>query len=574
MAIKINAKNTFVYSALLFCIIALSIVVIHAIGFSNKGFELSDETFYLFFTLNFNSETFVLSNFGLLNKLSCFNEVSLVNLRLAKFIYQSLAVVVFVFSLFKLLNFRKYIVSNANKSFIMIIALMTSYCNYDYLPMTLSYNTWSLILMLFCFSIIFIEYTINKKSYALITSVVFGFLCFGLFLVKFPNAFIAVFFYFVFNVFSIKSNFWYKFLGLVIGGVIGYLVFLNNLGDLKNIIINYYAAIFEVKHVQANSYLTQVVDFLILCYDKQFLLVELLVILTAVIVKKYVTVYKTAFIFLVIIFNYYLSSFFFKGNSVALYNDFIAGSIFIINIFLFVFMANEKESLVFPRKEEVIIVTSLFVMPVCLMLGTNNLFYYTSSQTMVFSIIAALIYLIYSNQLNASFLAIKCVVVCIFILSILKQGAVETPYRQNNLLAKKYPLHFSEALNGINESYEAFVDYNVINELTKKLNPSNRPVLTFFNHFGVHYLTGNRIFPDSQISDAEDLIIADEYVLTKANFDDSLDLLIIPETVENSAKFKAMFSRFGVNLGENYKMVFMYEFLSTHEKVYMYKKLI
>ena len=88
MAAKINVKNSFVYLALLFCVIALVVVVSTIFKFADKGFQLSDETFYLRYSLNFNSGNFGVTNFGLLNNLFCFVHPTILNLRLAKLIYQ------------------------------------------------------------------------------------------------------------------------------------------------------------------------------------------------------------------------------------------------------------------------------------------------------------------------------------------------------------------------------------------------------------------------------------------------------------------------------------------------------
>ncbi len=572
MAIKINSKHTLVYMALLFCVITLFFIVANIIRFSNKGFELSDETFYLYFSWHFNSNTYSNTNFGLLNKLVCFNNPNLVNLRFAKFIYQTLAVLVFVFSIFKFLEARKYFIGRLQKTFILLIALMASYVNYDYLPMTLSYNTWSLVLMLLCFSLVFLEYNQTKKYSSVLTSICFGFICFGLFLTKYPNAFIALFIYFLFNLFSIKNNLGYKILGLIIGVFLGYVVFVNNIQDLKNILHNYYAVIFDIKHIKANSYADQLFDFLILCYEKQFLIIELLVIVLSVIIKKHVRVYKNVVIYIPLVINYYLSTLFFEGNSAVLYNDFLVASLFIINVFLFVYLSSEQKEPVFLKRDYILIIVALFLMPIGLMLGTNNLFYYTTSQTMIFSIIASLIFLIITKQLSLTFLVLKTTMISVFALSVLYHGAVKNPYRQNNLLEKNYPLHFTDQLNGIYESHDRFVDYTAINYLTNHFNKSKKEIVTFFNHFGLCYLNGCEVFPESQISDSESLIGGNEYLLKRVKFDTRADLLIVPESIEGNSKFKEMFSKFGVKLNENYQLVYVYQFLSTHEKIYFYKK--
>ena len=572
MAAKINVKNSFVYLALLFCVIALVVVVSTIFKFADKGFQLSDETFYLRYSLNFNSGNFGVTNFGLLNNLFCFGHPTILNLRLAKLIYQSLAIVIFIFSLFHFLKHKGFVITTTQKVFILVIALMTSFCNYDYLPMTLSYNIWSLILTALCFSVIFIEYSSVKLSSSVITSVMYGFLCFSLFLAKLPNAVIMVFMYVVFNLFSIKRHTLVKILGALIGTGLAYFVFLNNFQDLKNIIDNYYVTLFEVKHVQANSYFTQLHDFFLFCVQKQYILFELLVVLLAVITKMLLHKYKALAASGILLVNYVFASYFFKGNSVELYNDFMAATLLIINAFLFTYLFYENRGLPLPKKEFGFIIFFLFVIPFLLMLGTDNQFYYTTSQTMVFSIVAVIIYQLYAKQLNVYFLAWQSSVICVFISCILYQGAVKTPYRQNNLLLKTFPMHFSEPIDGLYESYESFVDYTSMNVLVNEFNGNKKPVVTFFNHIGLSYLNNCKVFPETIISDGDHVMYYNEYILTRYHFDDRFDLIVVPESVENNDKFKVLFSKYGVFLKENYKLQYVYKLLSTGEKVYFYKK--
>jgi hypothetical protein len=232
----------------------------------------------------------------------------------------------------------------------------------------------------------------------------------------------------------------------------------------------------------------------------------------------------------------------------------------------------ENRGLPLPKKEFAFIIIFLFVVPFLLMLGTDNLFYYTSSQTMVFSIIAVIIYQLYAKQLNVYFLALQSSILCLFIICVLYQGGIKTPYRQTNLLVKSYPMHFSEPIDGIYESYESFVDYTTMNVLVNKFNGSNKPVVTFFNHIGISYLNNCKVFPETIISDGDHVMYYNEYILTRYNFDDRFDLIVVPETVENNDKFKVLFSKYGVFLKENYKMQYVYKLLSTGEKVYFYKK--
>jgi len=574
MAVKINFKNSFVHLALLFCLIAVFFVIVNIFRFIDKGFELSDETFYLSNSLNFNSSNYGFTYFGLLNNFFCFGHPTLLNLRLAKLIYQSFAILIFTFSIFHFLQHRGFSISKLQKVFILIIALMTSFCNYDYLPMTLSYNSWSLIITALCFSVIFIEYTIVNAYSSFTASLIYGFLFFSLFLTKLPNAVIILFIYLVFNLFSIKINILIKFFGIITGVYIGYMIYLNNFQDLKNILENYYVTLFEVKHVKANSYLNQFYAFFIFCIKQKYILFELLIVLLTIISKKLFIQYKNFTTGIILLANYAFAGCFFKGNSVELYNDFVVASVLIMNVILFSYLYYENIGFPLPKKEFALIIFFLFVIPFLLMLGTDNLFYYTTSQTMVFTMIAILIYQIYLRQLSVIFLALHCSIICVFIICILYQGAVKRPYRQKNLMLKTYPIHFSEPIEGIYESYEKFVDYTTINILVNKFNTSKKPVFTFFNHIGLSYINNCKVFPETIISDGEHVMYYNDYILTRYHFDDRFDLLVLPETVENSQKFKQLFTKYGVFFKENYKLRYVYRFLSTGEKVYFYKKQI
>lgn len=578
MAIKIKSHNIFVFIALVVCLIALFIVVFGIFYFSNRGFELSDETFYLYNSNNFNPNIYITQNFGSINKLSCFNYPTLINLRLAKFFYQTLVVLFFLITLFKYLKYKDYFISKTEKMFMLIIGLLASYINYDYLPMTLSYNSWSLIFMLLCFGLVFIEFT-NKKTFInIITALLFGFISFCLFLIKFPNFFIAFFIYGFFNIFFIRKNSVIKACFIGLGILSAYFVLINDYSSLMSVFKNYWVSIFEVKHTGGNPYLSQFYNFYLFCIEQKFIIIELVVFLVAILIKKYFSKYKIHLLTSLLIVNFSFSLFFIKGNGDKLYNDFLGVSIFIINTFLFLYVFNEtdnrKKSQVesLRKYDELFLIVSLLLMPIGLMIGTNNDFYYTTSQTAIFPIIGVIIFLIIrKTQFHLNFIAFKSILFSFFILGVLYFGAIKKPYRQFDLTCKNYPLNFSKELNGVYESKEKFSDFYSLNILINYFNQAQKPVFVFFNHMGIFYIGNTQIFPESPISDSEHLISTDEYILDRLNFSDNLDLLLLPETVEKSEKFKSMFRKYNVKINSNYKLVYVYQFVSSNEKVYLYK---
>lgn len=578
MAIKIKSQNIFVFIALLLCLFALFTIVLGGFYFSNKGFELSDETFYLYNSNNFNPNIYITQNFGSINKLSCFNNPTLINLRLAKFFYQTLTVLFFLITLFNYLKYKHYFISKKEKMFIVIIGLLASYINYDYLPMTLSYNSWSLIFMLLCFGLLFIEFTNKNIAVNVITALLFGFISFCFFLIKFPNFFIALFIYSFFNIFFIKKSNFIKTCSFLIGLLVAYFVLINDYLSLISIFKNYRASIFEVKHTDGNPYLAQFYNFYLFCIEQKFIIIELIIFLVAIVIKKYFSKYKIYTSVLLLLFNFSFLLLFIKGNGDKLYNDFLGVSIFIINTFLFVYIFNKPDNSnksyfgSFKKKEELFLICSLLLMPIGLMIGTNNDFYYTTSQTSIFAVIGVIVFLIIKKTpFQLDFIAFKTVLFSFFVLGVLYFGAIKNPYRQFDLANKNYPINFSKELDGIYESKERFIDFYSLNNLVNTFNQNKKPVFVFFNHMGIFYIGNTKIFPESPISGAEHLISIDEYILDRLNFSDNLDLLLLPESVEKSEKFRTMFRKYNVRINYNYKLVYVYQFLSSKEKVYLYK---
>ena len=73
------------------------------------------------------------------------------------------------------------------------------------------------------------------------------------------------------------------------------------------------------------------------------------------------------------------------------------------------------------------------------------------------------------------------------------------------------------------------------------------------------------------LSTKERMLEYNDYVLSKSDIKQSKPLLLLPDTVIDNLKFKALFSKYHINLNQNYKQVFHYQFISNKEKIYFYK---
>lgn len=572
MVNSLKDKSILIIASLLLSFVAFIILIVSAIYFSNKGFEISDETFYLYFSEHINPKIYLTQNFGILNKIACFGQLSIANLRLAKLFYQLAAILFFSYSLLSYLKSKHIILSKNHQVLITIILCMSSFVNYDYLPMTLSYNTWTLILGLVGFSLILLELSKTTKITQVICSFSIGFVVFGLFLVKFPNAIIMLGIYGFINLFYNKNYWGIKFVAFFTGIIFSFFVLLHNVSDFRNIIENYKAVLFDIQYISPNSYPIQLIDFWNICVNLGYIKFELAIVLLTVLIYRFNQKKRLLINYLPILINCIAACFFFIGNSQNLYNDFIVIGLLMMNVIIYVAFNRDRVAKEAMFSEINVVVFLLILTPILLMIGTNNLFYYTASQTSCFCIAGLIILVTNTRKVDHVFVPLMSVLVCAFALSVNYNGAIKTPYRQNNLLEKKFPIHFHPSIDGIYESYDRFVDYTALNILVTRLNSKNSDVVTFFNYIGLSYIANVKFSPESPISDADYLIDANKYILNREKFNNSADLLVVPSTVHNSIAFKNMFELYGITLGSNYKLVYSYTFLSTKEIVFFYKK--
>lgn len=580
----VKFKNILIKFSLLFGILALVSIVIGVYQYSSYGFELSDETFYLYHSNYYNPNKFITSNFGLLNRAVCFGNPTLINLRYAKLIYQLIAVLFFVWSLLKYLKYKSIVVNKTSEILVYIIIIITSFGHYDYLPMTLSYNSWSLILMLLVFSLLFIELTKKTLISSVITSLLMGVLCFCLFITKFPNSIIVMGLYAFFNLFYIKKDILVKIIGFIVGLFITFFLILKNTHNLFALIENYRITIFDIKHAESNLYFKQIYKILIVCsehkiYTFLFMMTLLIILITGYYLMKKIknntSPRKYIYCYSLLIAELLFSLLFIKGNGYKTYNDFISVFIFIVNPYLFVYLFkyNNETILLFFKNELNVVILTLLITPVLLMLGTNNAFYYSISPTMVFAFSSSLIYLLKLNKNCVDYLSVYNITVCLFILTILYFGGIKKPYRQTDLNDKNYPLTFSPLLKGISESKNAFIDYSSVNYILNNLNKEHMPFLTFFEFYGFTVINSNSIFTDLPLSSQERSLEYDDYMLKRSDIVISKPLLLIPESVTKNSKFIQLFKNNNIYLNHDYKLIYSYKFKSIDETINFYKSI-
>lgn len=582
MNIKPSYKQLFIQGTILFSFIVLLTIVCSIIHYSNRGFEMSDEAYYLMNSNYYNHSSYNVSAFGLLNNLACFGNATLINLRFAKLFLQLVGVLFFAWSLLRYLDFKSITIDGKQKALLFILIAVTSFGHYDYVPMTLSYNSWSLILMLFCFALILLEFIITSKGISLLTSLLVGVLCFSLFVAKLPNGIIAMGLYGMFNLFYIKKHTILKIGGFFIGVYVGYLFILNTPEHLVALIENYRITLFEVKHAESGLYLKQIYKVLVICgQHKLKTVIGLAIALIGLLggiklissIKKNKTEKKQTYSYMLFVLGFICCIPFCKGNGYKTYNDFVSVGLLILNPVLFVYLHKSSSIKIFSffKNDMNMVIIVLLLMPVFLMLGTNNAFYYSVSPTMVFAFSGVLIYLVKSKTPYTLYLPLFSVSSCLFIVSILYFGGIKKPYKQSSLTHKTYPIMFNPLLKGIYESKDAFVDYTSVNYLINRFNKDHQPFLTFFNFYGFAVINNNQVVPEMPLSSQNRMLEFNDYVLSKSAINHSSPLLLLPDTVVINTKFIELFSKYHINLNQNYKLVYQYRFMSNKEKICFYK---
>ncbi len=477
------------YSAVLLTLISIILYTVYFI-FSNlnKGFELSDESYYAVATIKpYEYKTFA-SCFGLINNKLCFGAHGLYQLRLFKFFYQTIGLILFCISLYHF--FKNKFPQHIKISLVTILLIFISgYSNYDYLPQTLSYNSWSLILALFFWTCFLFILTSKNKKTEIGLNLIIGFILTCLFYSKLPNALVLLGFLAAYYLFFKRSGVLLSAASVLIGLVLALLFLWSNYVTFKTISGEMFNDMLNVNHAGIGLYIEQIKDFA-LNFNLYLVLLEVLIGVGLFFIKGKL---KYLLLLIPIVINSTASLNCFGGNGFQVNNDFTFVFLLLINfVFLFIVFKNELKI----NKEMLLIFLMLLASPLLLAVGTNNSLFYTSSQLMVFFIAAAVIIsLSCFNAYTFAWVNLTAVFMAVFILSILSQGMFLKPYRQTSLNDKNLPMFFSNEMKGIYESKERFILFYKLNEMVKRNNPNQYPISASFPYLGASYLSENTNMP-------------------------------------------------------------------------------
>ncbi len=512
----------------------------------NKGFELSDESYYLLCTKYPLDTSLLNSSFGLINHRLAFGLNDLYSLRLFKLIYQLLFLGIFAraFFLFAIRNLKA---KRNNVLLLSVLVIISGLSNYDYLPMTLSYNSWSLNFgLLFWSGLLFAHITESKKGLAF-SNMLMGLSVLFLFYTKAPNALVMGFVFVLYTLLFQRKNLLNTFLLFGLGKIAGIIILFLSFDDFRNTTINLYQTILNTKHTEVGSYFGQISEMISNGLGIRFFLLQGVLLASMYFIRRLNL--NVMMGLLLLAFNTYFTWSYFKGNSYDVSNEFKVFTVFAFNclatIILFFSGTYDLKNIFVP--------VLLILSPFLLAAGTSNSIFYTSSQLIVLSIAGLFLLLLRINKSEMDlYYAYSSVFFMFFIGSFLYHGMIKTPYRQTNLISKATILPKSAQVKNIFETNERLVKFKELSDKLKLHNAQDLPVLSSPPVLGGLLLTEMKPFAICWIADPDEMAGANAEYFRKMNLKASKPFLVISEQILNGPDQNRIFKEGGMDLRADY----------------------
>lgn len=512
----------------------------------NKGFELSDESYYLLCT-KYPLDTILLnSSFGLINHRLAFGFNDLYSLRIFKLIYQLLFLAIFARAFF-LYAIRNLKAKRSNVLLLSVLIIISGLSNYDYLPMTLSYNSWSLNFgLLFWSGLLFAHVTQSKKGLAF-SNMLMGLSVLFLFYTKAPNALVMAFVFVVYAFLFQRKNLLNTFLLFGMGKIVAIIILFLSFEDFKNATVNLYQTILHTKHTEVGSYFGQISEMISTGLGMRFFLLQGAMFAAMYFIRR--ANLNVIIGMLVLVFNTYFSWTFFQGNSYEVSNEFKVFSVFAFNCFgaIILFFAADRDI------KSIFIPAFLILSPFMLAAGTSNSIFYTSSQLIVLSIAGLFLLMLGINKTEMElYYVYSSLFIVFFIGSFLYHGMIKAPYRQTNLTEKSILLPESDQIKNILETNQRVIKYKELSDKLKLHNTQHLAVLSSPPALGGLMLTDMKPFAVCWIADPDEMAGVNEAYFKRINLAVSKPFLIISQQIYNGPKQNKAFKDGGMDLRLDY----------------------
>lgn len=512
----------------------------------NKGFELSDESYYLLSTKYPLDTTLLNSSFGLINHRLAFGLNDLYSLRIFKLIYQLLFLGIFARAFF-LYAIRSLKAKRNNVLLLSLLIIISGLSNYDYLPMTLSYNSWSLNFgLLFWSGLLFSHITESKKGVAF-SNMLMGLSVLFLFYTKAPNALVMGFVFILYAFMFQRKNLLNTFLLFGLGKIAGIIILFLSFEDFRNITANLYQTISTTKHAEVGSYFGQISEMISTGLGIRFFLLQGVVLASMYFIRRLNL--NTMIGILLLAFNTYFTWTYFKGNSYDVSNEFKVFSVFAFNCLgaIILFFSGTRDL------KNTFIPFLLILTPFMLAAGTSNSIFYTSSQLIVLSITGLFLLLLRITRSEMEvYYAYSSLFIMFFIGSFLYHGMIQQPYRQTNLSEKTSLLPESSQIRNIFENNERVVKYKELSDKLKRYNTQHLSVLSSPPALGGLMLTDMKPFAVCWIADPDEMASANEEYFRKVDLASNRPFLVISQQIYNGPKQNKTFKNGGMDLKLDY----------------------
>jgi len=533
----------------------------------NKGFECSDESYYNIVSHDALNKHAFASNYGAVNETFTLSDADWVSMRIYKWAFQLISLLVFCFSLASYV-FKKMEVESVKVWLLILTVFIAGWINYDYLPPGLSYNSWSLNCTFLLCSAFLIESTSKRQKQAVLAGLLHGSVFVILLSVKFPNAIFALLLYLVYKCFFWRKYFASSLLSFLFAGLlICPLIFGSYINAMKGI-ADVLTESYGVKHTGLSVYADQFIDYLKNGVGYLFIIIQASVLVLNIFLPLNFTRPIT---YLTIIYNFVFLFFMGRGNSYSVYNDYTFFLVFFISAFL-IYRTEKKFDLdlKFRPSGKFILVVFLLI-PFLMAAGTNNSIFYTAAQFGAFYVaLAGLMLLKITKENGAITLAISGLLFSFLLLTNIRQGYLLTPYRQTPLDEKNLPMIFSQKLATVYESKERFVFFAELSARIKKCNPVGYPITSSFSYVGASLLADLPVLKCFWLPDPGYGLEKVRQHFQFCRFPSFNKMLIFSQKELNFPGYKDLLSTAGMNIDKDFSKCDSVYCKYNQEYVYLY----
>lgn len=492
--------------------LAITTWIVVIIWASNKGFDVTDEGFYLYNYSKINNSKISFTNVHLVQKfLFPFVECTIQNLRIEKLLLCLLAAASISFSVvYYLKNSLNNVLPKSKILFLYLMIVSGFSLTYAFGPQTPAYNFFSSFFITLASSLFIIDLSKKQSKFTIaVIYIVIGMLLEFLFLIKFSNAILLVLLLIIVhfayasidtqNKLVIIKQTAFRLLIVALSVFITHIVFCGGLSASLAFYKSFFEGINSLKGYDSGTLMNTYFEsftavFNSLCTPKFLLFAITLATLVWGILKENKPVFYTSLLLqLIVIVRFKL----YYGGEINKTEQTITYLLWIL-AFLIVFIVQHKKKNTLKSttfKKQALFMLFLFTMPIAGALGTNNQLQIQIIFYIPFWIV--LLYIVIKNNLERLQSIVLCSFISVFAFIQSINAVVYHPYRINGSLLTQ-----TEVLS-ISNSETIYVDKQykktviAIDSILKNANFNNNDYVFYYSDIiGLTHLLKHRL-PDA-----------------------------------------------------------------------------